>query len=82
MSPASAPVDEHDRDLREPEHSLAGKPEVEGLPEEEGLDRAEVEEGLDEEPESTRNRRDVPDTPENSIEARTEDAADEETTEP
>ena len=82
MSPASAPADEHDVDLRNPDRLDAGKPEAEGLPEEEGLDRAEVEEGLDEEPESTRNRRDVPDTPENSIEARTEDASDEEITEP
>lgn len=82
MSPASAPADEHDVDLRKPDRLDAGKPEAEGLPEEEGLDRAEVEEGLDEEPESTRNRRDVPDTPENSIEARTEDASDEEITEP
>jgi hypothetical protein len=82
MSPASAPADEHDVDLRTPEHADAGTPEAEGLPEEEGLDRAEVEEGLDEEPESTRNRRDVPDTPENSIDARTEDDSAEEITEP
>ena len=82
MSPASAPADEHDKDLRMPDRSTAGKPEAEGLPDEEGLDSAEVEEGLDEEPESTRNRRDVPPTPENTIEARTEDAPDEEITKP
>jgi hypothetical protein len=82
MSPASAPVDEHDKHLRTPEHSRAAKPEAEGLPDEEGLDTAEVDNALDEEPESTRNRRDVPPTPENTIEARTEDGAEGEITSP
>ena len=82
MSPASAPVDEHDKDLREPDRGLAGKAEAEGVPDEEGLDSAEVDEGLDEDSEDTRNRRDVPPTPENTIEARTEDVPDEEITKP
>jgi hypothetical protein len=82
MSPASAPADEHDVDLRTPEHAPAGKPEAEGVPAEEGVDEARVEEELDEEAESTRNRRDVPDTPENSIDARTEDGTEDEITEP
>ena len=45
---------------------------VEGVPEEEGIDAADAKERLEEDPESVPNRRDVPDTPENSREARTE----------
>ena len=82
MSPASAPVDEHDIDLREPEDTLTGKAEAPDLPDEEGVDEVDVSEGLDEESETTQNRRDVPASPENTIEARTEDGAEDEITRP
>lgn len=50
------------------------QPDVEGdLPEEESIDEADFEERLDEEPDDAVNRRDVPPTPENTVEARTED---------
>jgi hypothetical protein len=47
---------------------------LEGLPEEEGVDDADVEERLEEAPEEAENRRDVPDTWENSEEFRRRDA--------
>jgi hypothetical protein len=53
---------------------FSGKPRIEGVPDEEGIDDTDLEDRLDEDPEEAANRRDVPDTPENSREARTEDA--------
>ncbi|HET6166795.1 MAG TPA: hypothetical protein VFE07_08205 [Marmoricola sp.] len=47
--------------------------DIEGVPDEEDIDPADAKERLEEDPESVPNRRDVPDTPENSREARTED---------
>ena len=52
----------------------AGPPEIEGLPEEEGVEGTDVEERLEEDPEDESiNRRDVPDTSESSAEVRTTD---------
>lgn len=82
MSPASAPADEHDRELREPDDTLTGKATAPDVPDEEGVDEVDVGEGLDEESESTQNRRDVPASPENTLEARTEDGAEDEITRP
>ena len=82
MSPASAPVDEHDRELREPDDTLTGKADAPDLPEEEGVDQVDVGEGLDEESETAQNRRDVPASPENTIEARTEDGTEDQITRP
>jgi hypothetical protein len=82
MSPASAPVDEHDLDLREPKDTLTGKPEAPDVPAEEGVEEVDVDAALEEGSESARNRRDVPPTPENTVEARTEDGAEDEITEP
>jgi hypothetical protein len=77
MSPATAPVDEHDRKLRTPDDRLTGKPETQGLPDEEGVEEADVDNALDEETHGVRNRRDVPPTPENSIEERTDGSREE-----
>lgn len=51
--------DEHSRiaDKRR----FTGEPETEGVPEEEGIAGTDVDERLDEDPEETPNRRDVPD---------------------
>lgn len=49
------------------------RPETEGVPAEEDLDDADVEERLEEKPEEATNRRDVPPTPQNSVDERTED---------
>lgn len=81
MTPATAPADEHDKDLRMPDDRLTGKPETEGVPDEEGVDQAEVEEAVDDDGTAS-NRQDVPPTPENSLEARTEDGREDEITEP
>jgi hypothetical protein len=58
---------------RDDKREHARRPEADGVPAEEQMSQADVEERLDEDPERVTNRRDVPDTPENSIEARTED---------
>ena len=81
LTPDAAPTGGHDEHTRiADKERFADKPEAEGLPAEEGVDDAELEDGLDEDPEGVRNRRDVPSTPENSIEARTEDGTGEKPT--
>jgi len=74
LTPDAAPVHgsrEHTRIADK--QRFAGKPEDSGLPDEEGVDDRDVDAELDGNPEDVSlNRRDVPDTPENSIEARTE----------
>ena len=82
-TPDAAPVeggDEHTR-IADKER-FAGKPELEGVPDEGGVGDADVGEALEEDPDETRNRRDVPPTQENSIEARTEDGTEDEITAP
>ena len=74
-----SPYTEHivsatDEDTRiEDQRRLTGLPETDDVPEEEGVEGADVEERLDEDPETAQNRRDVPPTPENSEEFRRED---------
>jgi hypothetical protein len=82
LTPDAAPVPGQDQHTRiADKERFADKPEAEGLPGEEGVDDAALDDGLAEDPERVRNRRDVPPTPENSIEARTEDDTGEEPTE-
>jgi hypothetical protein len=52
---------------------FTGEPEMEDVPEEEDVEGTDLDDRLDEDPESATNLRDVPPTPENSREARTED---------
>jgi hypothetical protein len=74
LTPDAAPTGGRDQHTRiADKERFADKPEADGLPDEEGVDDAALDDGLDEDPERVRNRRDVPPTPENSIEARTED---------
>ena len=75
LTPDAAPVGDSDKHTRiEDKKKFAGKPEMQGVPDDEHVEDADVEERLDEDPEDvSANRRDVPDTPENSFEARTED---------
>jgi len=83
LTPDAAPVEgsnEHTR-IADKER-FAGKPELEGVPDEDGLGDAEAGDALDDDPEGVSNRRDVPPTPENSVEARTEDGREDEITEP
>lgn len=71
-APSTAGHDQHSRIADKARFS--GKPEATGVPAEEGVDASDVEEQLDRDPEDvSENRRDVPPTPENSYEARTED---------
>ena len=74
LTPDAAPSGGHDEHTRiADKERFAGKPTTPGLPDNEGVEQADVEDRLDEDdPERVVNRRDVPDTPENSIEARTE----------
>jgi hypothetical protein len=75
LSPDAAPAPGgHDHHTRiADKERFRGKPEMENVPEEEDVDSAEVEDDLEHDPEDVSlNRRDVPPTPENSIEARTE----------
>ena len=71
-APTSAGHDQHSRIADKARFS--GRPQVTGVPEEEGVDAGDVEDQLDRGTEDvSENRRDVPPTPENSYEARTED---------
>jgi len=74
LTPDAAPVHgsrEHTRIADK--QRFAGKPEDSGVPDEEGIADNDLEGDVDGTPEDVSlNRRDVPDTPENSIEARTE----------
>lgn len=75
LTPDAAPTEAgHDHHSRIADKArFSGKPEVEGAPSEEDLDASDLDEQLDRDPEDvSENRRDVPDTPENSYEARTE----------
>ena len=75
LSPDAAPTDAgHDHHTRiEDKKRFRGETELDGVPPEEGVGGADVEEALEDDPDRVSiNRRDVPDTPENSIEARTE----------
>jgi|tagenome__1003787_1003787.scaffolds.fasta_scaffold20841130_3 hypothetical protein len=74
LSPDAAPAgDSHEHTRIADKQRFAGKPEDSEIPEEEGVSGRDVEHQLDGNPEDVSlNRRDVPDTPENSIEARTE----------
>jgi hypothetical protein len=86
LSPDAAPTAAgHDHHSRIADKArFSGKPEVSGVPAEENVDASDVSEELDNDPEDaagrgaaagdvSQNRRDVPPTPENSYEARTED---------
>lgn len=76
LSPDAAPTEAgHDHHSRiEDKMRFRAETEVDGVPAEEGMDDADVEERLEDDPDRVSlNRRDVPDTPENTIEARTED---------
>ena len=74
LTPDAAPVHgsrEHSRIADK--QRFAGKPEDAGIPDEEGIADRDVDTPPEDNPEDVSlNRRDVPDTPENSIEARTE----------
>jgi hypothetical protein len=74
-SPRPVVPDEHDEPVGE-------ETELEGMPDEEGIDAADAHERLDEDPMAQENRRDVPATPENTLEARTRDDAEDEITRP
>jgi len=81
LTPDAAPVPGQDQHTRIADKEKWGdKREVDG-PDAEGIDDAHVDDGVHEEHGTVQNRRDVPPTPENSIEARTEDTG-EEPTEP
>jgi hypothetical protein len=83
LTPDAAPVEGSDEHTRIADKLQFGdRPETQGVPGDEGVDDADVDELLDEDPESARNRRDVPATPENTIEARTEDGTEGEITRP
>jgi hypothetical protein len=56
--------------------------QLEGVPDEEGMDAADAAERVDEDSVEQENRRDVPPTPENTLEARTRDGAEDEITRP
>lgn len=78
LTPDAAPApgghDHHSRIADK--QRFAGKPEMAGVPGEEDIEASHVDDALEEDPEDVSlNRRDVPDTPENSIEARTEGGA-------
>ena len=69
LTPDAVPAGGMDQHTRiQDKERFAGKPEAEGLPGEEDVD---LEDGV-EDPAEVTNRRDVPDTPENSVEARTD----------
>ena len=71
-APTAAGHDHHSRIADKARFS--GKAEAQGVPDEEDVDASDVGEELDRDPEDVSlNRRDVPDTPANSYEARTED---------
>jgi hypothetical protein len=74
LTPEAA-VTQHDDHTRiEDKQRFAGKPEVGDDDRDGTVDRPDLDDALDQDPEDVSlNRRDVPDTPENSIEARTED---------
>jgi hypothetical protein len=76
LTPDAAPTDAgHDHHTRiEDKMRFRGDAEMTGVPPEEDVQDADVEDRLEDDPDRVSiNRRDVPDTPENSIEARTED---------
>jgi hypothetical protein len=52
----------------EDKKSFTGNAEIEGLPEEEDVEGTDVDERLDENPETEPNRRDVPDPPQETVE--------------
>jgi hypothetical protein len=61
----------------EAERSAANEPEVEGgLPEDEGVDFADIDKRLDEDPDEAVNRSDVPSDPEESVAAGSDDDTD------
>ena len=80
LSPDAAPTGGHDHHTRiADKQRFAGKPQgdddVRGTSDDGGALGPDLDERLDEDPEDVSiNRRDVPPTPENSVEARTEDA--------
>jgi hypothetical protein len=76
LTPDAAPTDAgHDHHTRiEDKLRFRGETELDGVPPEEDVEGADVEDRLEDDPDRVSiNRRDVPDTPENSIEARTDD---------
>jgi hypothetical protein len=84
LTPDAAPTDAgHDHHSRiEDKRRWASDTDAEGVPAEEGVDDSEVDDRLDDDPEREGNRRDVPPTPENTLEARTRDGAEDEITRP
>lgn len=76
LTPDAAPTAAgHDHHTRITDKArFSGKPEASGVPAEDDVDAGDVREQLENDPEDvSQNRRDVPATPENSYEARTED---------
>lgn len=76
LTPDAAPTEAgHDHHTRiEDKARFRGDTELDGVPAEEGVEGTDVEERLEDDPDRVSlNRRDVPPTPENSVEARTED---------
>jgi hypothetical protein len=82
LTPDAAPVPGQDQHTRIADKEQWGdKREVDGRADEDGIDDAHVDDGVHEDHEPVRNRRDVPPTPENTLAARTEDTG-EQPTEP
>jgi hypothetical protein len=83
LTPDAAPAGDGDQHTRiADKERWAGKAELEGVPDDGGVGDEDVSDALEDDPETVENRRDVPETPENSVEARTEDGAEDEITEP
>ncbi|MGY2873725.1 hypothetical protein ACVW00_000915 [Marmoricola sp. URHA0025 HA25] len=84
LTPDAAPVEGSDEHTRiADKERFAGKPELEGVPDEGGVGDADVDdETFEEGSAGAGNRADVPPAPENTLEARTEDGAEDEITRP
>jgi hypothetical protein len=61
LTPDAAPVEGSDEHTRiQDKRRFSGDPEIEGVPDEEGIEGTDLEERLDEDPDEQPNRRDVP----------------------